>query len=296
MTMNVSELCNVNDQTIIRLRLLLLLFISSALTLSSSFVQADGKLLGTAGASPVEGGGGGGLIPWAMLAGYATQDEWAGVAAVSHTDMTDFRMNSLSVAANYHDRVELSFGRIDFRSKAGGDVTRQNVAGLKVRLLGDLIYGDEPVVSVGVQYKSLLDTDTARASGAKDTTGTDFYVSAARVWLDGLVDRTVLLNANLRNTEANQLGLLGFGGDEGGREWLFEGAAAVYLDRYWAVGVEYREKPDNLSALREEDWAGIFVAYFPSKSVSVTAAYLNLGDVAGESNQSGMYLSTQGSF
>lgn len=262
----------------------------------SSTALAGGKLLGTSGVGSLEGAAGGGLIPWAPLAGYATQDEWTGTAAISRVDISDFTMSSVALATNYQDRVELSVARMEFQAKAGGESIRQNITGLKVRLLGDLIYGTAPIISVGVQHKSLLDTDTALAVGAKDTSGTDFYISAARAWLDGPAGRTVFLNINLRNTEANQLGLLGFGSDSGDREWVIEAAAALYFNRYWAAGVEYREKPDNLSSFEEEDWAEVFVAHFPSKSVSLTAAYLELGDIAGQSDQSALYFSLQGAF
>ena len=130
----------------------------------------------------------------------------------------------------------------------------------------------------------------------RHTSSSDFYISAARAWIDGPGHRTFLLNLNLRNSEANQLGLLGFGGDQGGREWQLELAAALFLDQRLAVGLEYRQKPDNLSALVEDDWTDVFIAYFPSNSVSITAAYLQLGEIAGAKNQSGYYISLQASF
>ena len=71
---------------------------------------------------------------------------------------------------------------------------------------------------------------------------------------------------------------------------------AAFLNRYWAVGVEFRDKPDNLSFAREEAWKDIFVAYFPSKHVSLVGAYTELGSIAGLDDQSGWYLSLQGAF
>ena len=40
-------------------------------------IAGQGKLLGTPGVSQVEGSAGGGLVPWAQLAGYASDDEFA---------------------------------------------------------------------------------------------------------------------------------------------------------------------------------------------------------------------------
>ena len=77
---------------------------------------------------------------------------------------------------------------------------------------------------------------------------------------------------------------------------MLEGSAALFLDRYTAVGVEYRQKPDNLSFAREEDWMDAFVAWFPNKHVALVGGYVDLGDVAGARDQRGLYLSLQLSF
>ena len=62
------------------------------------------------------------------------------------------------------------------------------------------------------------------------------------------------------------------------------------------LGVEYRQKPDKLSAFREQDAWDAFVAWFPLKYVAVTAARVDLGNIATHPNQHGWYLSLQGSF
>ena len=47
---------------------------------------------------------------------------------------------------------------------------------------------------------------------------------------------------------------------------------ALLLNPRWVVGVEYREKPDNLSFAGESDWQDVFVGYFPSKRLALAAA------------------------
>jgi hypothetical protein len=107
----------------------------------------------------------------------------------------------------------------------------------------------------------------------------------------------VLVNASLRYSRANETGLLGFGGDRrDSRSLLKEGSVALLLNPRWAVGVEYREKPDNLSFAGESDWADLFIGYFPNKHVSFVLAYARLGEIATLDNQNGTYLSVQGSF
>lgn len=61
-------------------------------------------------------------------------------------------------------------------------------------------------------------------------------------------------------------------------------------------GAEYRHKPDNLGFATENDWWDAFVAWVPDRRVSVTAAWTDLGDIAGLEDQRGLYLSLQGSF
>jgi hypothetical protein len=58
--------------------------------------------------------------------------------------------------------------------------------------------------------------------------------------------------AQVRYTNANQTGLLGFGGDANDdREAQFEGSVGWLLSRNLVVGAEYRTKPDNLSSRRK---------------------------------------------
>jgi hypothetical protein len=62
------------------------------------------------------------------------------------------------------------------------------------------------------------------------------------------------------------------------------------------MGAEYRQKPDNLRSFHEDDYWDVFSAWFPTKNLSMTAAYADLGQIAMKDNQHGWYLSLQGSF
>ena len=113
---------------------------------------------------------------------------------------------------------------------------------------------------------------------------------------DGSTALTTFANVNLRYSNANQLGILGFGGDDEDRQWMLELAAALFINSKLTIGFKYRHKPDNLSSLKEDDWSDLFVAYFPSKSVSLTVAFLDLGDIAGQLDQTVFYFSITGSY
>ncbi len=257
---------------------------------------SNGKLLATAGTSTVEGSGGGGMVPWAILSGYGTKNEFVSSLYSTHINLSDFTMRSYGIAASYHDRVELSASQQTIQGEKNSAPISMNTLGVKIRLDGDAIYSKWPQVSIGVQYKDLRDKDTASALGAKENAGTEVYIAATKIWLDGFFHRNTLFNITLRNTDANQLGLLGFGGENHHRQWQWESSAAVFINRHWAVGAEYRMKPNNLSTVNENDWKDVFIAYFPSKQLSITFAYLQLGDVAGQQDQKGPYLSLQGAF
>ena len=98
----------------------------------------------------------------------------------------------------------------------------------------------------------------------------------------------------MRSTEANQFGILGFGGDRhDGRSLEFEGSAAVLLHRTLALGAEYRTKPDNLNIADEDSAWDAFLACAPSKHVSLTLAYVDLGNIVIADNQRGWYASVQ---
>jgi hypothetical protein len=257
----------------------------------------NGKLLATSGVGPLEGGSGGGLIPWAMIGGYATQDEIGFNSTFSEANVSDYTLSSHGVSAGFYDRVEVSIAQLRFEDKHATYDIKQNVLGVKARLYGDAIYGTYPQISLGIQHKTLINEATANAVGARDSNGTDVYLSVAKIWLNGPLQRTALFNVNLRYSKANQLGLLGYGSaDQNNAALLVEVAGAVFINRRTAIGMEYRQKPDNINGLPEDDWRDIFVAYFPNKSISLTLAYLQLGEIATLKDQDGYYVSLQATF
>ena len=135
------------------------------------------------------------------------------------------------------------------------------------------------------------------------------YVSATKL----LLAQSLLLNGTLRYTHANQNGLLGFGAaapGKSGRSLQPEFSVAYLVRKDLAVGAEYRFKPNNLqalgaaaglgAALREDDWKDLFIAWAPSKNLSLTLAYVDLGrsvpGVTANRRQTGYYLSAQVAF
>ncbi|WP_024691474.1 DUF3034 family protein [Pseudomonas tremae] len=269
------------------------------------FALADnGRLIATGGASSIEGSAGGGITPWAVIAGYSEQGEWGATAFATHVDLPDYHLDVAGLAVGYGNRVEFSYAhqRFDISTlqrslRLPDDNLSQDVFGVKLRLFGDLIYDSLPQVSLGLQYKHQTNFLIPRLAGAQRDSDVDGYLTASRLFMGAAFGYNVVVNGGLRYSRANEMGLLGFGGDRrDSRSVLKEGSVAVLFNPRWAMGVEYREKPDNLSIAGETDWADLFVGYFPNKHLSVVLAYAHLGEIATLENQSGTYLSVQGSF
>lgn len=274
-----------------------------ALTLQTALAD-NGRLIATGGASSIEGAAGGGITPWAVLAGYGEQHEWGATAFATTVNLPDYRLDVAGLALAYDNRIEVSFARQRFdlgslvhKLKLPEDNLGQDVLGLKVRLFGDVIYDALPQVSLGLEYKHQTNFDIPSLVGARRDSDVEGYLAASRLFMGAAFGYNVLVNGSLRYSRANETGLLGFGGDRrDSRSLLKEGSLALLLNPRWAVGVEYREKPDNLSFAGESDWADLFVGYFPNKHVSFVLAYARLGEIATLDNQNGTYLSVQGSF
>lgn len=263
-----------------------------------------GKLLLTAGVSQIEGAGGGGLTPWALIGGYGESGQFGASAFYTRVDVDDYSLDSYGALVGIHDRVELSVSRQVFDTEAVGAALglgrgfeiRQDTVGVKVKLFGDAILEQDrwlPQVSLGVQRKRNDRGALVRAIGADSDSGTDVYLSATKLYLS----QGVLVNGTLRYTEANQFGILGFGGDRrDGHSLQFEGSVAYLINRRLAVGAEYRTKPDNLNIATEDDAWDVFVAWTPNRHVALTVAYVDLGNIVIRDRQRGVYASLQVGF
>lgn len=271
---------------------------------SAEPASTSGKLLLTGGVSQVEGAAGGGLTPWAVIGGYGTRDQIGANAFYTRIDVADYHLDSYGVLVGIRDRVELSVSRQAFDTEAVGAALglgqgftiRQDTYGVKVKLAGDAVLEQDrwlPQIAVGVQHKRNNQGALLGAIGAKGASGTDLYLSATKLYLD----KSLLLNGTVRLTKANQFGILGFGGDRhDDYKPQFEGSAAFLLNRNLAIGAEYRTKPDNLGIAHEGDAWDAFVAWAPCKKVSVTVAYVDLGNIVIRDNQRGWYASLQVGF
>jgi hypothetical protein len=261
----------------------------------------EGKLLATGGVSAVEGEGGGGLTPWALISGYGTRDGVGINIHDTYVGLSDYQLTSPGVAVGLFDRLELSYARQAFDTEATGAALglgqgftfHQNIFGAKLKLAGDAVYDQDswlPQIAIGLQHKENDRGAVIAAVGGKGSVGTDFYLAATKLFLA----QSLLVDATLRETKANQFGILGFGGDRHNNyNAEIETSVAYLISRKFAIGGEFRTKPNNLGVAKEDAAFDVFAAYFLDKNLSLTVAYADLGNIVLHNHQNGVYLSLQ---
>ena len=276
----------------------------------SGLIPDGGKLPLTAGFSDIDGVGGGGLVPWALITGYGTADSYGANAHITEVPLRDFRLRSFGAAVGALDRFEISATTDRFEATGTaleGLTVQQQIYGAKVRLTGDAIYDQDswaPQTAIGFEYKRNSGISGAaglfdvRQLGAASPSGSDWYVNATKVFLS----QSVLANVTLRYTNANEFGLLGFGGDlKRTRSVHAETSIAYIVSRTVAVGAEYRSQPHDLTVDNQRDAWDAFVAWTITRNFSLVGAYVSLGSILApvtkqSRNQDGAYVSFQAGF
>ncbi len=264
------------------------------LILTSLPVIAGSKVIGTGGATTFEGSAGGGLVPWAVINGYASSGQWSVTAFRNQVGVDDFSLRTIGAGFSYGNQLEFSITKQTLGLDTIGGDLRQDVVGVKYHLSGELLYTELPQISVGAQWKQHQNFALPQAVGASNDHGVDWYLAASKVWLDAIAGRNLLLNATVRATEANQTGFLGFGNtQQHGYQWMTEVSAALLLTPQLAIGAEFRQKPNQLAFADEENWRDLFAAWFINKNFSMVGGYVDLGSIAGLPNQQGYYLALE---
>lgn len=249
------------------------------------------------GVTEVEGAAGGGLVPWALIAGLGTNEQFGASAFATYVTTRNFSLRAGGASVGIDDRVEVSFARqrFDANSVIPRLVLGQDIVGLKVRLAGDAVFAPDewwPQIAAGALWKRTLSFDgVPSVVGASSGSDVDFYIAATKMYFAALAGHNVIVDATLRRTRADQFGLLGFGGNEAGYRVEPEVSAGVWLIDSVLLGAEYRDKPSELSAFREGSADDAFLAWAPIKNTTLTAAWTDLGPIAGKSPQRGFYIS-----
>ena len=150
----------------------------------------EGRILATGGLSQIEGSAGGGLVPWAVMAGYGEQGEYGGTVSLTRVDLADYSLGVVAANWSWNNRIEFSvsrgqldLGTLGLALDAPDAVLRMNTFGMKTRLGGDLIYGQLPQFAFGLQYKDLRDPTIPELVGAQRDSDLDAYLAVSRLFL-----------------------------------------------------------------------------------------------------------------
>jgi hypothetical protein len=272
--------------------------------ISINTVHAGSRQLGTGAVTQIEGSSGSGLVPWATIAGYGEESESDFNLAYTYLSTDDYDFDMKAVSFGWHNRLEVSFAKQELDLVTLGPALglpnaslKQDVIGIKLRLAGNIVYTKMPQIALGIQHKKNKDFFIPSVAGAVDDSGTDIYLSASKLFLAKPAGFNGFITMSLRSSNANETGLLGFGGDlKQSRSILAETSVGMFLNKSTVIGFDFRQKKSNLSFASENHWRDVFVAYVPNRHVSFVLAYADLGTIATLDDQKGLYFSITGSF
>lgn len=249
----------------------------AALSMVSSHSWAglydDGKVFLTGGVFTVDGGGGGGAVPWATITGYETRDGINGGVGFTYVQLPNYSLNFLGASIGLFDRAELSYMNTKLTTNltnvdtlglvtqavgladelgigAHGSNLHLETYGAKVRLFGDAVYTSDsflPQTAIGAYYKVNSTKEFVRTLNADKSKDWEAYLAFTKVFFR----YSTLVNLTVRYTAANQIGLTGFGScDTNGdcnsdKEFRFEFSTAYLLQKNFAIGGEWQQHGDN---------------------------------------------------
>lgn len=255
----------------------------------------------------IEGYGGGAITPMAYLVNPGKKGEAFGLPAAAFSTVFAGRKNlqALTVTETLFQRIELGYGldRLglgtlpgDIKDATKIDIDRNdvwlhnfNVRGL---LLEENSFGTNwlPAVTGGVHFKlnegiSEINDKLGGALskiGYDSPWGIDYTLTASKTFVDKLtLNRPLIVSAGLRNSEASNLGFLGFGGD---RHTTFEGNVAYIPTDWLLVAYEFRQKANQYSQIpglvgKEDNWNAIDVSWIINKHMTLVAGWGAFGNV-----------------
>ncbi|HCE53215.1 MAG TPA: DUF3034 domain-containing protein, partial [Shewanella baltica] len=144
------------------------------------------RVVATGGGTTIEGSAGGGIVPWAVINGYGSSDEWSATAMATGVYVDDFTLKVIGASLSFDNRFELSVARQTFDLDTMGGELGQDIFGVKYKLAGELLYTAMPQITLGAQYKRVDDFAIPLAVGARDDWGLDVYIAASKVFFDAV--------------------------------------------------------------------------------------------------------------
>jgi hypothetical protein len=255
----------------------------------------------------IEGYGGGAITPIAYLVNNPGKNVVFGrpSVAASYVNAGSKDLEALTFTETLFGRVELGFGadrlgigslRNAIKKATTVDIEKNDVylynfnARYAVVDEGDFGISWLPAATVGAHYKynpDIADINRSlggalRTIGYHKSSGEDFTLTFSKMFPKSLFDRPLIVSAGLRESQAADLGLLGFGHD-----WslTLEGNI-VYLPTDWLVlAYEFRQKDDpygNITGLigHEDNWHAFDASWIINKNATLVLGYGAFGTLA----------------
>jgi hypothetical protein len=254
----------------------------------------------------IEGYGGGAITPMAYLVNPGPKDAIFGApaAAFSYVNLGHKNLEAFTFTETLFQRIELGYGldRLglgtlphDIKEATTVDINRDQVYLHNFNLRGLLLEENSfdtqilPAVTAGAHFKvneGIADINhilggALESIGYEKSNGVDYTLTASKL-IPNVFSRPLIVSAGLRNSEAAQLGFLGFGDD---RTTTFEGNVA-YLPTDWLlVAYEFRQKAnpyDKIPGLvdEEDNWHAVDVSWIANAHTTVVAGWGAFGNLA----------------
>ena len=163
-----------------------------------------------------------------------------------------------------------------------------------------------PAITLGVHFKhnsqiNEIDRDLGGALGLfgyEKASGVDFTLTATKMFPELAVGRPLILTAGLRNSDAAQIGYLGFGDD---RSWTFEGSVGVMPIDKLLLAYEFRQKKNPYHRIpgligRESHWHAVSASWIANERVTVTGVLGWFGNIANSNADPGVGLQVKYEF
>jgi hypothetical protein len=174
---------------------------------------------------------------------------------------------AIGVAETLFKRLEISYGFESINQSNATALHKHNV-GAKLLLLPENSFDQKfiPAVSVGVILKN-----TSPIYGV-DSSSQDYYAVATKLITQ--LPLPVLVSAGALSTKGKATGVFGYDED---RRIIGFGNIDVILPLNFIAGFEYKQGP-RYTNWKDSDYWDAHVAWTPTKSLSLIAAYVNAGD------------------
>lgn len=253
----------------------------------------------------IEGCSGAPITPMAYLCNAGPAGCKVGKPSVGYTyiNLGSKHLHAVSVTQTFFGRLELGYAFNCFNLGSLGDDVHKaglsigtgsvNLHHFNARLL--LLPENSfdlplPAVTAGVHFKYNDGIEkinrhlggALKSIGYDKNYGTDFTLTATKMFPTLAFGRPVIASVGLRNSRAAQIGLLGFG-DE--CSTTVEGNLACLVTDNLALAYEFRQKENPYHQIpkligREQNWHAFSLSWVANENITLTGFWGVLGNVA----------------